>query len=178
MSKILDKVFQGIRTLESPTGASLASIKKYLKAEHQFEQNARLLTVLKKAVADGTLVQNKSSYMIPGEVYAPPPDMTVEVKEEREGEGKAAGSGDTVTMKYEGRLENGTVFDSADKFRFTIDAGEVIKGWDKGIAGMKKGGRRVLVIPPKLGYGKKGSPPEIPPDATLIFDVTLTSISK
>lgn len=62
--------------------------------------------------------------------------------------------------------------------RPTSAAGEVIKGWDKGIAGMRVGQRRILTIPPKLGYGKRGSPPEIPGDATLVFDVTLKEIMQ
>eukprot|EP00287_Rhodomonas_sp_CCMP768_P012105 CAMPEP_0196726114 /NCGR_PEP_ID=MMETSP1091-20130531/7472_1 /TAXON_ID=302021 /ORGANISM="Rhodomonas sp., Strain CCMP768" /LENGTH=93 /DNA_ID=CAMNT_0042068489 /DNA_START=24 /DNA_END=302 /DNA_ORIENTATION=+ len=86
---------------------------------------------LKKAVADGKLQQEKSSYSIPGEVYKPPADETVTITEVTEGSGAAVESGAAVTMKYEGRLADGTVFDSAEKFKFTIDGGEVIKGWDK-----------------------------------------------
>lgn len=150
----------------------------------------------------------KSSYGIPGEKYAPPADMTVTIENEEEGSGPACSDGDSVTMKYVGKLEDGTVFDQADKFKFTIAAGDVIKvgmpspcgcrgrlglgrrgmvldkppryngariagrprsalsiapaltcadsdtlpwgqGWDKGVAGMKKGGKRTLIIPPK-----------------------------
>lgn len=79
-------------------------------------------------------------------------------------------------MKYRGTLEDGTEFDAASKFAFTLGAGEVIKGWDEGIEGMRVGGERRLTIPPKLGYGKRGSPPEIPPDATLVFDVELLAV--
>lgn len=115
------------------------------------------------------------------------------------GTGKEAKSGSNVTMRYEGRLVDGYVFDSADRFRFQvrklaqsliwsitvttygetlqIDGGEVIKGWDRGIKGMRVGGERELVIPPKLGYGKKGSAPDIPPDATLHFSVALLATS-
>ncbi|EKX41771.1 FKBP-type peptidyl-prolyl cis-trans isomerase [Guillardia theta CCMP2712] len=99
------------------------------------------------------------------------------VEDMKVGEGKTAESQDTVTMKYVGRLEDGTQFDASSRFKFTIDAGEVIKGWDRGVKGMKKGGKRKLTIPPKLGYGKRGSPPEIPPNSTLIFEVELLSIS-
>ena len=83
-----------------------------------------------------------------------------------------------VTMKYRGTLEDGTEFDAASKFEFTLGVGEVIKGWDKGIEGMRVGGKRKLTIPPKLGYGKRGSPPEIPPSATLLFDVTLVAVKN
>ena len=62
------------------------------------------------------------------------------------------------------------------RFTFTLGAGEVIKGWDAGIEGMRVGQRRKLTIPPKLGYGKRGSPPEIPGDATLVFEVQLKAV--
>ena len=84
-------------------------------------------------------------------------------------------------MHYVGTLlADGSKFDSSrdrpGNFKFVIGKGQVIKGWDKGIEGMKVGGKRVLVIPPKLGYGKRGSPPEIPGDATLVFDVELLAV--
>ena len=102
--------------------------------------------------------------------------MTIE--EVRVGEGDLAERGSDVTMKYRGTLESdGSEFDSASRFDFTLGAGEVIKGWDKGIEGMRVGGKRKLVIPPKLGYGKRGSPPEIPGDATLVFDVELLAVN-
>ena len=78
--------------------------------------------------------------------------------------------------RYIGTLDDGTEFDRGTGFRFTIGDGDVIKGWDRGIVGMKVGGRRKLVVPSKLGYGKKGSAPEIPPNATLHFDCTLERI--
>jgi FKBP-type peptidyl-prolyl cis-trans isomerase FkpA len=66
--------------------------------------------------------------------------------------------------------------DRNDPFIFVLGAGQVIKGWDEGVAGMKKGGKRRLTIPSALGYGKNGAPPKIPPDATLKFDVELLDI--
>ena len=85
--------------------------------------------------------------------------------------------GDDVTVKYRGFLESdGSEFDSSSGFDFMLGVGEVIKGWDKGIVGMRVGGKRQLVIPPKLGYGKRGSPPGIPGDATLVFDVEVLSL--
>ena len=81
-------------------------------------------------------------------------------------------------MKYRGTLaSDGSEFDAASRFEFTLGAGEVIKGWDTGILGMRVGGKRTLIIPPKLGYGKRGSPPEIPGDATLVFDVELLAVN-
>jgi FKBP-type peptidyl-prolyl cis-trans isomerase len=91
------------------------------------------------------------------------------------GEGEEAGRGDTVSVKYRGTLENGKEFD-AGTYPFQIGAGAVIPGWEEGIAGMKVGGKRKLIIPPDLAYGPQGSPPVIPPNATLIFDVELLEI--
>ena len=98
-----------------------------------------------------------------------------------EGKGKAAKKGDQVEMQYVGVLyEDGTEFDaswnSGEPFPFELGAGNVIEGWDKGIVGMKEGGRRKLIIPPDLAYGPDGQPPTIPPDATLVFVVDLVSI--
>lgn len=98
----------------------------------------------------------------------------------------AAKTGDTVSVNYTGRLEDGTVFDSnvdpkfnhVEPFVFTLGAGQVIPGWDKGIVGMKVGEKKTLTIPPEDAYGANGVPGAIPPNATLIFDVELIGINK
>ena len=97
------------------------------------------------------------------------------------GKGREAKNGDTVRVQYTGTLLNGTKFDSSydhggEPFKFTIGKGEVIKGWDDGVPGMKVGGKRRLRIPASLGYGASGSPPTIPPNAGLVFDIELVSI--
>lgn len=96
------------------------------------------------------------------------------------GNGAEARPGKKVQVYYEGRLKsNNKVFDSAKAgkgFKFGLGKGEVIKGWDLGITGMKVGGKRRLVIPPTLAYGSAGSPPVIPQNATLIFDVELKNV--
>jgi FKBP-type peptidyl-prolyl cis-trans isomerase len=98
----------------------------------------------------------------------------------QEGTGAVAKSGDTVEVHYTGWLRNGTKFDSSlDRgrpFSFRLGAGQVIKGWDEGVAGMKVGGKRKLTIPPDLGYGARGAGGVIPPNAELIFDVELIRI--
>jgi peptidylprolyl isomerase len=96
------------------------------------------------------------------------------------GKGTAAKAGDTVRVHYTGTLLDGTKFDSSrdrnEPFEFKLGAGMVIKGWDEGVAGMKPGGKRKLTIPSDKAYGKRGSPPVIPPDAPLLFDVELVEI--
>src|SRR5207248_3230724 len=84
------------------------------------------------------------------------------------GTGKEAKAGTTVVVHYTGRLKDGKKFDSSldrdEPFTFNLGRREVIKGWDEGVAGMKEGGKRKLIIPPELGYGKKGAGDVIPPD--------------
>ena len=96
------------------------------------------------------------------------------------GGGEEAKDGNKVSVHYVGTLTDGTKFDSSrdrgDPFTFTLGAGEVIKGWDQGILGMKVGGTRKLTIPPELGYGEAGAGSDIPPNSTLIFEVELLSV--
>lgn len=96
------------------------------------------------------------------------------------GQGAEAAADRKVSVHYTGWLPNGEKFDSSrdrnEPFGFTLGAGQVIAGWDEGVAGMKVGGRRKLIIPADLGYGTAGAPPAIPPGATLVFDVELLDV--
>jgi FKBP-type peptidyl-prolyl cis-trans isomerase len=96
------------------------------------------------------------------------------------GTGAEAKAGQTVSVHYTGRLTDGSKFDSSldrgQPFTFALGRGQVIKGWDQGVAGMKVGGKRKLTIPPELGYGAGGFPPVIPANATLVFEVELLAV--
>jgi FKBP-type peptidyl-prolyl cis-trans isomerase FkpA len=98
----------------------------------------------------------------------------------KKGSGKLAQAGKTVSVHYTGWLTDGKEFDSSrdvgDPIQFQLGTGQVIKGWDEGIAGMKVGGKRQLRIPPALGYGARGFGSSIPPNATLVFDVELMDV--
>lgn len=98
----------------------------------------------------------------------------------KKGTGETATEGKTVKVHYTGWLTNGTKFDSSvdrkEPFEFHLGAGDVIRGWDEGVAGMQVGGKRQLRIPPDLGYGNRGAGGVIPPGATLVFDVELLGV--
>ncbi|HEX9803631.1 MAG TPA: FKBP-type peptidyl-prolyl cis-trans isomerase [Gammaproteobacteria bacterium] len=107
-------------------------------------------------------------------------DSGLKIEDTVEGSGAEAAAGQTVSVHYTGWLENGSKFDSSkdrnDPFRFRLGAGQVIRGWDEGVQGMKVGGTRKLTIPAQLGYGARGAGGVIPPNATLIFEVELLEI--
>jgi peptidylprolyl isomerase len=132
------------------------------------------------AVVAGVSKDTEAKPEVPAPAGDPPAELVTEdiVK----GKGRAAKAGDQVTMQYVGvSWSNGQQFDASwdrqEPFPFQLGAGMVIAGWDEGIVGMKKGGRRVLVIPPEMGYGPQGSGP-IGPNETLVFVVDLVDIAR
>lgn len=112
---------------------------------------------------------------------APPaqaPASGLGIEDTKVGKGPEATKGKTCLMRYLGRLPDGTVFDSTHDrpFEFVLGKGDVIAGWDRGVVGMRVGGKRKLTIPPDLAYGLRGAPPKIPPNATLVFEVELVGL--
>ncbi len=111
------------------------------------------------------------------------PVTQLQITDETVGTGATAMAGDSVTVNYVGSLTNGTVFDASANhgttgFTFNLGAGQVIQGWDQGIAGMKEGGKRKLVIPASLAYGDQEIGNVIPANSTLIFEVELLKVQK
>ena len=130
------------------------------------------------AESDGVAEKTKPKVTVPE--GAPPKKL--EVRDLEAGTGAAAKAGDEVTVQYVGvNYKDGKEFDASwdrgEPFTFQLGAGMVIPGWDQGVAGMKVGGRRELIIPPDLAYGPEGSPPAIGPNETLIFVIDLLEAS-
>lgn len=107
-------------------------------------------------------------------------ELQIEILEE--GKGNEAGRGDTLRMHYIGTLLDGSKFDSSvdrgQPFQFTLGVGEVIRGWDEGVLGMKEGEKRKLTIPYDMAYGERGFPPVIPPKSPLVFEIELLEVVK
>jgi len=143
-----------------------------------------IIIVLIFIIAEFLIMISPGEFSLKDASITPTPSINntkkLKITDTQLGEGEAVKTGDTVVMHYKGILDDGTEFDSSYKrnspFTTTIGIGTVIKGWDQGIPGMKVGGKRKLVIPPDLGYGENGAPPNIPPNATLTFDVELLEI--
>jgi FKBP-type peptidyl-prolyl cis-trans isomerase len=137
-------------------------------------------------VSTGVLVQTGQSFRVKSDPVRQPEaaadEETLQIEDVSKGgntnETLPAERGDTVTVKYAGTLDDGTQFDAAKSFSFILGAGDVIKGWDQGLLGMAIGAKRKLVVPSRLGYGKRGSSPDIPPNATLHFEITMKKIVK
>jgi peptidylprolyl isomerase len=115
------------------------------------------------------------------EIPSDPAPTSLVKKDLEVGTGEEAKSGDKVSVQYIGALyDDGTQFDASydrgQPFSFQLGGGDVIPGWDQGVAGMKVGGRRELIIPPDLAYGPQGQPPTIPANATLVFVIDLVSV--
>jgi FKBP-type peptidyl-prolyl cis-trans isomerase FkpA len=129
----------------------------------------------------GCTKKETSQTTTPGAIVTPPGTTgELKIEETAVGKGTEAVAGKTVSVHYTGWLTDGKEFDSSRKsgnpFKFQLGAGQVIPGWDKGVAGMKVGGKRKLTIPPQLAYGERGAGNIIPPNSTLVFDVELLDV--
>jgi peptidylprolyl isomerase len=142
--------------------------------------NPLLFTMAPDSTPDPAQLANAAA--LGGDLSAPKERTTpsgLRITDLEVGSGAEAIAGQTVTVNYRGSLTNGKEFDSSygrGPFSFRLGGGQVIQGWDEGVAGMKVGGKRRLVIPPDLGYGSRGAGGVIPPDATLIFEVELLRV--
>lgn len=180
---VLDKIIHAIRQ-SPPTatgGVSRVTISKYLKSEFDYDNANQIKSALKRGVSSGTLTQTGQSFTVTKDAprAVAPVGEPLGIEDVEPGSGDVISErGDTVTVAYVGKLEDKTTFDSAKSFDFCLGAGDVIKGWDQGLVGMKVGAKRKLVVPSHLGYGKRGCAPDIPPNATLYFDVTMKKIAK
>ena len=139
----------------------------------------------KDQAATSTSTENQAQFAISKKQEGEPMNQVttptgLQYVEEVVGNGNLAQPGQRVTVHYTGWLTDGTKFDSSvdrgQPFKFNLGAGEVIKGWDEGVSGMKVGGKRKLTIPSDLGYGARGAAGAIPPNATLVFDVELLDV--
>ncbi len=147
------------------------------------DPNPTLFAMASDSSTDSSVAQGGGAGALGGEMVAAKERVTpsgLRIIDVSVGEGAEAISGQNVLVNYRGTLENGKEFDSSysrnQPFSFPLGAGRVIKGWDEGVAGMKVGGKRKLVIPPDLAYGERGAGGVIPPNATLTFEVELLRV--
>jgi hypothetical protein len=163
-------------------------------ARRRAQENRRRLTIAALIAAAVVVIvvmalvsaggDDGASSAAPGECDESPQtlDSGLVVEDLECGDGEEAQRGDLVTVHYTGTLENGRKFDSSrdrgEPFPLRLGAGMVIPGWEEGLPGMRAGGTRKLTIPPELGYGEAGRPPEIPPNSTLVFEIELLEVEK
>jgi len=147
-------------------------------------KNEKENTLLQTSVPSATIIPEETPEIVAASPSAiPTPTMSVnelQIEDQVVGTGVEAVAGKKVSVNYLGTLTDGTKFDSSydrgTPFSFTLGAGEVISGWDQGVAGMKVGGKRKLTIPSSMGYGVSGIPGVIPGGATLVFEVELLNV--
>lgn len=177
-TKLIDQIVDVIRDLKACDGSSSQAICKALKSKYDVDNKEAVKKCLKMGVSNGVLEQCKASFKVKGDPQYESTAEKVEIQEISLGSGdQTVAKGHTVDISYKGTLlDGGHQFDASKSFTFEVGGGDVIKGMDAGVLGMKIGGKRRVVIPPSLGYGKRGSAPDIPPSATLVFEFTLKNI--
>ena len=173
----------GAATAMAAPQAATAVLRQAVAAPLELDpdiSNPLLFTMAPDSTPDPAQLANAAA--LGGDLSAPKERTTpsgLRITDLEVGSGAEAIAGQTVSVNYRGSLTNGKEFDSSygrGPFSFRLGGGQVIQGWDEGVAGMKVGGKRRLVIPPDLGYGSRGAGGVIPPDATLIFEVELLRV--
>ena len=180
---LLDKIVASIRAQPAGNngGVSRIGITKYLQSEFDYHNNSQIKLALQRGVSSGVLIQLGQSFAVKGDpvkISAVSNGGSLHIEDivlGKEGD-LLSKPGDSITVSYVGTLDDGKQFDAAKSFNFVLGAGDVIKGWDQGLVGMAVGAKRRLVVPSSLGYGKRGCAPDIPPNATLHFTVTMKKI--
>lgn len=172
---LLDDVIETILRLNEAGGSTKVRLFNVLSKSTPTISKPHVIKALDKGVETSRLVLDGTKYHVAG--HAPPAPPTVKIEDIVVGAGAAAEAGAVCTMSYRGTLsEGGMQFDASPKFTFELGGGEVIRGFDIGLNGMRVGGQRRLHIPSELGYGKRGAAPDIPPNAALVFDIKLLSL--
>jgi hypothetical protein len=173
-----EQVKAAIIALNEQAGSTRQSVMKYVFANFGTDKFG-VPGALQQGVSKGELRQQRQNFFVRGhkvtKVEKKDPAKQLLMVDEKVGDGSEAVKGSTVSVEYVGTLVGGVEFDQGS-VTFTLGEGEVIKGWDRGIKGMKVNGTRKLVIGSVLGYGKEGSLPEIPSNATLFFTVKLVEV--
>ncbi len=179
-SQIISPSTVDAKDLSSTYQAEVNTIQAPKKANNNFELDPDEPNPTLFAMAIDK--PNSEESVLGGPIENKAPKVTasgLSITDIEQGNGAEAKAGQRVTVNYRGMLENGKEFDSSygrGPFSFPLGAGQVIKGWDEGVAGMKVGGKRKLIIPSELGYGSRGAGGVIPPNSTLIFEVELLEV--
>ena len=197
---LLQMIIEAIRSEKKPDGSSRIFIKKYLNEKFNYTKENLIKKALQNGVASNHLIANKASFKVNGdEEYEVPEEERIKIEEKMIGDndGLIVQNGDTVFIDYIGsyigsRLINNDnndnnangsssyykQFEKGKKFEFIVGNKDVIKGMDMGVLGMKLNGKRNVYIPSKLGYGKKGAGPDLPPNSDLLFQITVKQIIR
>lgn len=153
---------------------------KQQKLDPKVQQNGKKQKEQKKGLENGDAKPKQKEKPAANDGKIQKLQGGLQIQDLKVGSGAEAKPGKKIQVYYEGRLKsNNKVFDSTKSgpgFKMTLGRGEVIKGWDLGLSGMKVGGKRRLVCPPQLAYGNRGNPPVIPQNSTLVFDVELKNV--